>query len=86
VSSKPPCDVLVDGLAIGQTPLASRSLLVGRHKVTFDCASLEAKTTYTVEINPAELTQMVKDFTTETAPLDPNGTIDPFHTHKDASR
>jgi serine/threonine protein kinase len=86
LSSTPPCDVLIDGFALGRTPVASHSLVAGRHDVTFDCAALGAKTTYTVEIKPGEVSRIAKDFTAELPPVDPNGTIDPFHGHKDASR
>jgi serine/threonine protein kinase len=86
LSSTPPCDVLIDGFALGRTPVASHSLVAGRHDVTFDCAALGAKTTYTVEIKPGEVSRIAKDFTAELPPVDPNGTIDPFHRPKDVSR
>jgi serine/threonine-protein kinase len=86
LSSEPTCDVRLDGLAIGRTPVAPRSLLAGRHKVTFDCPALGSKVTYTVEIKPGEVSRIVKDFSAELLDIDPNGTIDPFHAHKDAPR
>jgi hypothetical protein len=62
VSSKPPCDILIDGKATGlTTPQRSISLGAGVHKVTFVNEAEKIKKTVSVTISADKATKLIQD-------------------------
>lgn len=62
VSSKPPCDILIDGKATGlTTPQRSISLAAGVHKVTFVNDAEKIKKTVSVTISADKPTKLIQD-------------------------
>lgn len=62
VSSKPPCEILIDGKATGlTTPQRSVPLSAGVHKVTFVNESEGIKKTVAVSIKPGQSTKLLQD-------------------------
>ena len=62
VSSKPPCDILIDGKSTGlTTPQRAIQLPPGAHKVTFVNAAANINKTVAVSITADQTTKLVKD-------------------------
>ncbi|MDQ3368257.1 MAG: hypothetical protein M3680_22765, partial [Myxococcota bacterium] len=62
VSSKPPCEILIDGKPTGlTTPQRSISLPVGAHKVTLVNKAEGIKKTLSIRINADEPTKVIQD-------------------------
>ncbi|MFT3692512.1 MAG: PEGA domain-containing protein [Kofleriaceae bacterium] len=62
ISSKPPCEIYVDGKATGlSTPQRAMSLPVGAHKITLKNAAENVDKTMMVQINANQSTKLVKD-------------------------
>lgn len=62
VSSKPPCDVLIDGKPTGlTTPQRSIALSAGNHKVTFVNEAEKIKKTVSVTITADKPTKLIQD-------------------------
>ena len=62
VSSKPPCDILIDGKATGlTTPQRSIPLAAGTHKITFVNATEGVKKTVSVSITADQSTKLIQD-------------------------
>lgn len=63
VSSKPPCEIHIDGVATGlTTPQRAIELAPGKHKVTFINADANLKKTFSVTIKAGEPTKLIQDF------------------------
>jgi hypothetical protein len=63
VSTKPPCEILVDGKSTGLvTPQRGIELTAGSHKVTFINADLGVKKTVLVKITADKATKLIKDW------------------------
>jgi hypothetical protein len=66
VSSKPPCEIYVDGKATGlTTPQRSIALAAGAHKITFVNASENIKKTVAVSIKVDQSTKLIQDLMTK---------------------
>lgn len=64
ISSKPPCEILIDGKSTGlTTPQRAISLPAGAHKVTLSNSDANVTKTLMVQINPGQSTKLVKDLT-----------------------
>jgi hypothetical protein len=62
VSSKPPCEILVDGKDTGMmTPQRSMSLSAGKHKVTFVNAAQSINKTVGIQIAADKPTKLIQD-------------------------
>jgi hypothetical protein len=62
ISSKPPCEILIDGKATGMsTPQRAMSLPAGAHKITLVNAGANINKTVMVQINADQATKLVKD-------------------------
>ena len=62
VSSKPPCDILIDGKPTGlTTPQRSIPLSVGTHKITFVNEAEKIKKTVSVTISADKPTKLIQD-------------------------
>lgn len=62
ISSKPPCEILIDGNATGMsTPQRAMSLPAGAHKITLVNAGANISKTVMVQINADQATKLVKD-------------------------
>ena len=62
LSSKPPCDILVDGKATGlSTPQRAMELPAGAHKVTLVNEAAGINKTVMIQINAGQPTKLVKD-------------------------
>ncbi|HEY0252929.1 MAG TPA: PEGA domain-containing protein, partial [Kofleriaceae bacterium] len=62
ISSKPPCEIMVDGKATGlTTPQRAMSLPAGAHKITLVNAGEHIEQTMTVKITADQATKLVKD-------------------------
>ncbi|MEO8548648.1 MAG: hypothetical protein ABI678_01695 [Kofleriaceae bacterium] len=62
ISSKPPCEILIDGKATGMsTPQRSIPLPAGAHKITLVNAGEHIEKTLMVQINADQPTKLVKD-------------------------
>ena len=62
VSSKPPCEIYIDGKATGlTTPQRSISLPPGAHKVTFVNAAEKITKTVPVTITADQSTKLIQD-------------------------
>jgi hypothetical protein len=62
VSSKPPCEIYIDGKATGlTTPQKSIALSAGSHKVTFINAAENIKKTVSVSITADKPTKLIQD-------------------------
>jgi serine/threonine-protein kinase len=78
ISSKPPCEVAIDGKSLGRrTPISSLSLEGGIHRVTLENAQFGISESVYVQILPGKAARIVKDYSAKLR-VDPNGTIDPF--------
>jgi hypothetical protein len=63
VSTKPPCEIVVDGKATGLvTPQRGIELAPGQHKVTFTNEELGIKKTVLVKITADKPTKLIKDW------------------------
>ncbi len=62
ISSKPPCEIYVDGKATGlMTPQRAIPLLAGNHKITLVNASQKIKKTLAVAITADKPTKVIQD-------------------------
>ena len=62
ISSKPPCEIWVDGASTGlMTPQRSMSLPAGKHKITLVSPDKAHKKTVAVEITPDKPTKVIQD-------------------------
>lgn len=62
ISSKPPCEIHIDGTPTGlTTPQKSIELSPGKHKITFVNAEQNIKTSFNVMIKAGEPTKLIKD-------------------------
>ena len=62
VSSKPPCEIYVDGKATGlMTPQRSLSLSAGAHKITLINSAEKIKKTLTIQITADQPTKLIQD-------------------------
>ena len=93
LTSRPVCDILVDGTPAGlHTPQRELKLPAGRHKITLVDADARIKDSFVVEVKAGGTQTIVKDYLpkepakdvvpTEPPPVDPapkkDGTINPF--------
>jgi serine/threonine protein kinase len=79
ISAKPPCDVAIDGAALGRTtPITGFALTAGIHRVTLENAQLGISETVYVQILAGKHARIVKDYSARLVHVDPNGTINPF--------
>ncbi|MBA3394838.1 MAG: hypothetical protein H0T89_19480, partial [Deltaproteobacteria bacterium] len=63
VSSKPPCEIVIDGKPTGlTTPQRAITLPAGAHKVTLVNATAGIKKTIAVKITPDQPTKLIQDF------------------------
>ena len=66
VSSKPPCEIYIDGQPTGlTTPQRSIAMSVGAHKITFVNAGQNVKKTVAVSIRAGEPTKLIQNFMPE---------------------
>jgi len=64
ISSKPPCEIHVDGTSTGlMTPQRSLSLPAGKHKITLVNPAQKIKKSVAVEITANESTKVIQDLT-----------------------
>jgi serine/threonine-protein kinase len=78
ISSKPPCDIWVDGRRTGQrTPVRALDLPAGSHHVTLVNETYAISDTFDEEVTPGALRRVTKDYSSR-LPADPNSTVDPF--------
>ncbi len=62
ISSKPPCEIAIDGKPTGMvTPQRSISLAAGHHQVTLTNAQQHVKKTYSFEISANHSTKLIRD-------------------------
>jgi len=62
ISSKPPCEILIDGRPTGlTTPQRALPVSVGTHKVTLINTAEKIKKTLTVQINADQPTKVIQD-------------------------
>jgi hypothetical protein len=62
ISTKPPCEIVIDGKATGMsTPQRAMSLPAGAHKITLVNAGANINKTVMVQINADQATKLVKD-------------------------
>ncbi len=62
VSTKPPCEILIDGKATGlRTPQRALPLSAGAHKITFVNAAEHVNKTVAVSITADHTTKLIKD-------------------------
>jgi hypothetical protein len=62
VSTKPPCEIVVDGKATGmRTPQRAMALSAGAHKITFVNAAEHINKTISVSISADHTTKLIKD-------------------------
>ena len=62
ISSKPPCEIWVDGASTGlMTPQRAMSLPAGKHKITLVSPDKAHKKTIAVEISPDKPTKVIQD-------------------------
>lgn len=62
ISSKPPCEIHIDGKAIGlMTPQRSMPLPAGKHKITLVNATEKIKKTITVDITANETSKVIQN-------------------------
>jgi hypothetical protein len=62
ISSKPPCEIFVDGKATGlMTPQRAMKLPAGKHKITLVSPDKTHKKTIAVEITPDKPTKVIQD-------------------------
>jgi hypothetical protein len=63
VSSKPPCEIVVDGAHTGlMTPQRSIPLAAGTHKITFINAAEHVNKTVAVSIKSDQATKLIQNF------------------------
>jgi hypothetical protein len=64
VTSKPPCEILIDGKSTGlTTPQNAIPVSLGKHKVTLVNTEIGVKKTLTVTVTAGEATKVIQDFT-----------------------
>ena len=62
VSTKPPCEIVIDGVAtMLTTPQRSIKLRPGKHKVTLLNDSLKIEAEFPVTIEPGKPTKLLRD-------------------------
>jgi hypothetical protein len=62
ISSKPPCEIHVDGKATGlMTPQRALSLSAGKHKITLVNPAQKIKKSFAVQITANESTKVIQD-------------------------
>ena len=62
ISTKPPCEIMIDGKATGMsTPQRAMSLPAGAHKITLVNAGANINKIVMVQINADQATKLVKD-------------------------
>jgi len=62
ISTKPPCEILIDGKATGMsTPQRAMSLPAGAHKITLVNTGANITKNVMVQINADQATKLVKD-------------------------
>jgi hypothetical protein len=57
ISSLPSCEVLVDGHPVGATPVVGIRLPPGAHQVRLISSRFQVDKTYSVRVNPGEVTK-----------------------------
>ncbi len=63
VSSKPPCEIAIDGVAtMLTTPQRSIKLRAGKHKVTLFHLTRNIEATFDVVIEAGKPTKLIRDF------------------------
>jgi hypothetical protein len=63
ISSKPPCEIVIDGKATGlTTPQRSIPLPAGTHKITLVNSAEGIKKTVSVQITADKPTKVIQDF------------------------
>jgi hypothetical protein len=78
ITSKPPCDVWVDGRRTGRhTPVRGLELKAGAHRVTLTNDTYAIREVLDVEIAPGAVKRVSRDYSSH-LPVDPNSTVDPF--------
>ena len=78
ITSKPPCDLSIDGKPTGRhTPLAALPLAAGTHRVTLVNRAYGIDETVVVDVVPGKQARISKDYSS-LIHVDPNGTLDPF--------
>jgi hypothetical protein len=66
VSSKPPCEIVIDGVAtVLVTPQRAMKLAPGKHKITLFNDTYKIKATIDIVIEPGKTTKLIKDFTAQ---------------------
>ena len=68
VSTKPPCEVAIDGVATVLTTPHKFELAAGKHTITLFDVGRHIKATIPVVIAPRKTTKLVRDFLAESAP------------------
>jgi hypothetical protein len=69
VSSKPPCEIVIDGVAtVLTTPQRAIKLPAGKHKITLFNLRYKIDKTFEVTIEPKRPTKLIKDFMTNRPP------------------
>ena len=62
ISSKPPCEILIDGRPTGlRTPQRALPVSVGTHKVTLVNETEKVKKTLTIKISADQPTKVIQD-------------------------
>jgi serine/threonine-protein kinase len=86
LASKPPCTVIIDGVATGhETPYVPSPLTAGKHHVTLVNAAYKIHETFDVEVTPARVERVMKDYG-DRLRIDPNSTLNPFATPKGSAQ
>jgi hypothetical protein len=66
VSSKPPCELVIDGEATGlTTPQRSIELTSGAHEITFKNDAAGISKTVSVKITGGQVTKLIQDLMTQ---------------------
>jgi hypothetical protein len=66
VSSKPPCEIVIDGVAtVLVTPQRAMPLTPGKHKVTLFNDTYNINATVDIVVEPGKTTKLIKDFTAQ---------------------
>jgi hypothetical protein len=69
VSSKPPCEIVIDGVAtVLTTPQRAIKLPAGKHKITLFNLRYKIDKTFEVTIEPKRATKLIRDFMTTRPP------------------
>ena len=68
VSSKPPCEIVIDGVAtVLMTPQRALKLPAGKHKVTLFNLTYNIDTTIEIVIEAKKATKLIRDFSAQLA-------------------